>query len=113
MINPNQPKGISTVIWQKVLMLVIHLMKIPIYIAYNDYFVLQTMGELYSAYGNPNLNAEKGKNYEFGINHKFDDNNIISSHVFYRNSDRIIGYDYSQKRYANINQKIKAHGFDV
>lgn len=83
------------------------------YLAYNDYFVLPTMGELYSAYGNPNLNAEKGKNYEFGINHKFDDNNIISSHVFYRNSDRIIGYDYSQSRYANIDQKIKAHGFDV
>ena len=42
--------------------------KSNMYVGYNDYFYLPTMGQLYNtSYGNDKLDAAKGKNYEIGL----------------------------------------------
>lgn len=82
------------------------------YIAYNDYFVLPSMYQLYDTnYGNAKLLPEEGKNYEVGINHKIDDSSMINAHYFKRDSDRNIGFDVKEDTY--INDSEKAHGFDI
>ena len=83
-----------------------------IYIAYNDYFVLPSMYQLYDTnYGNAKLLPEEGKNYEVGINHKIDDSSMINAHYFKRDSDRNIGFDVKEDTYVNDSEK--AHGFDI
>lgn len=82
------------------------------YIAYNDYFVLPSMYQLYDTnYGNAKLLPEEGKNYEVGINHKIDDSSMINAHYFKRDSDRNIGFDVKEDTYVNDSEK--AHGFDI
>ncbi len=82
------------------------------YVAYNDYFVLPSMYQLYdSKYGNAKLLPKQGKNYEVGFNHKFDDTTMMSFHWFKRNSDRNIGFSTEADTY--INDSEQARGFDV
>lgn len=82
------------------------------YAAYNDYFVLPSMYQLYSdRYGNAKLLPEQGKNYEVGFNHMIDDSTMLNIHYFKRNSEQNIGFDTDSNTYVNDTEK--AHGFDV
>lgn len=86
--------------------------KTNIYAAYNDYFVLPTLDQLYGRWGaNPDLLPEKGKNYEVGFNHMLDDKTSVSTHYFYREPDRIIYY--GNTGYENADDVEKVHGWDV
>lgn len=91
--------------------------KSNMYIGYNDYFVLPSMGQLYnSRYGNEQLDAAKGKNYEIGFNHKFTDNDVVSMHLFRRKADKTIDYDGymgSYTKYVNRDTKTLTKGFDI
>lgn len=83
-----------------------------IYVAYNDYFILPSMYQLYDTkYGNAKLLPEKGKNYELGFNHMLDDKTMLNIHYFNRNSKQNIGFSTESNTYINDNEK--AHGFDV
>ncbi|WP_370860191.1 TonB-dependent receptor domain-containing protein [Phascolarctobacterium faecium] len=54
-----------------------------IYVAYNDYFILPSMYQLYDTkYGNAKLLPEKGKNYELGFNHMLDDKTMLNHSLF-------------------------------
>lgn len=87
--------------------------KSNMYVAYNDYFVLPTMDQLYGRWGaNPDLLPEKGKNYEIGFNHMLDNKTSLSTHYFYRKPDRIIGYD-ANYNYVNADNVQKVHGWDI
>ena len=82
------------------------------YVAYNDYFILQSMYELYSTeYGNATLLPEKGKNYEVGMNHMLDNRTLMTLHYFKRDSDQNIGFDVDDEVY--INDVEKSHGWDI
>ncbi len=91
--------------------------KSNMYVGYNDYYILPSAGQLYNdRYGNENLDAGKGKNYEIGFNHKFTPNDVVSAHYFYRKADKDIlfdGYMGSPGKYYNSDVETKAHGFDV
>lgn len=83
-----------------------------IYAAYNDYFILPSMYQLYNTkYGNDKLLPEKGKNYEIGFNHMLDTKTMLNLHYFNRNSKQNIGFSTDTNTY--INDVEKAHGFDV
>ena len=85
---------------------------INVYAAYNDYFILPSMYQLYDTkYGNAKLLPEKGKNYELGFNHMLDDKTMLNIHYFNRNSKQNIGFSTENNTY--INDMEKAHGFDV
>lgn len=84
------------------------------YAAYNDYFVLPTMYQLYNSfYGNPNLSPEKGSNYEVGLNHRFDDATLLTVHYFNRDIDNAILWDNVNWKYVNGANNATAHGFDI
>lgn len=83
-----------------------------VYVASNDYFVLPSMFQLYhQQWGNPKLLPEKGRNYEVGYNHIFDDTTALSAHYFKRNSNQNIGFDDEEDTYVNDTEK--ANGFDL
>lgn len=83
-----------------------------VYAAYNDYFILPSMRQLYDPrYGNAKLLPEKGKNYEIGFNHMLDENTMLNVHYFNRNSEQNIGFDTQSSTYINDQEKV--HGFDI
>lgn len=83
-----------------------------VYVAYNDYFILPSMYQLYDTqYGNAKLLPEKGKNYEIGFNHMLDENTMLNVHYFNRNSEQNIGFDTQSSTYINDQEKV--HGFDI
>lgn len=83
-----------------------------VYVAYSRFFVAPDFTKYFGAYGNPNLNAEKGYSWEMGWNHKFDATTEAAMHVFDRRSSDAIAYNYDTESYENLN-KQHAKGFDV
>lgn len=84
------------------------------YISYGTFFNTPDIYSLYSGeHGNSNLKAENGNNAEIGLNHKFDDSFVMSTHVFKRKTKDKISYNYVTEKYENLSTEEKAHGFDV
>lgn len=87
------------------------------YIAYNEYFVSPTPGQLFnSRVGNNKLLPEIGSNKEFGINHMTADGTLLNFHYFKRSSKSGIGLRnkagvIDEYEYANSSERV--HGFDV
>lgn len=69
-----------------------------------------TIYQLYSAYGNKDLQVEDARNYEIGVQveEKSFSNRLI---YFYRNTNSLIDYNSITNKYFNINQQID-RGFE-
>ena len=72
--------------------------------AYN----VPTLYNLYSAFGNANLNAEDTVSYDFNIAYK-----SIQVTYFYNTIDDMIDYDFATNAYTNVSGKSKLKGFEV
>jgi len=84
------------------------------YVAWNKFFNTPTISQLYDGrYGNADLKAENGKNFEAGINHKFNDTLSGSMHYFYRITTDALAFDYGTNKYYNQSAKVRAKGFDI
>lgn len=86
------------------------------YVSYRQYFVAPTLYHLYSIYGSPDLDPEKGYTYEFGVDHKFSDTLSGAFHVFRRHDANRIVYYYNERTEAGgyINTgALDSTGFDV
>ena len=106
-----------------------------LYVSYADFFILpnaeqiadkrnsDTKGEYY---GNNAIKPAKGKNYSLGYDQKFDEKTSMSTHVFYRISDRDIKYvryntggtnnwgqELGESAWKNTEDESKYYGFDV
>lgn len=87
------------------------------YVAYNDYFVMPSIWELWanmsSALGwkENKVYPETGHNYEMGYTHNFDNNTVVSMHYFNRKSKDAAGFDSQKKRYTNFDEQSR--GWDV
>ncbi len=87
-----------------------------VYVSYGTFFNAPGVYELFNkTYGDPNLKPETGKNLELGINHKFDDTFIVSSHIFKRETDdKIVGSGPENGyKYINLDTTEDAKGFDI
>jgi vitamin B12 transporter len=82
------------------------------YVGYSEYFVSPNQYQLYSPYGSTDLEPETGYTLEAGFNHSFASTCSIAAHVFKRESNDVIAYDYSTWKYRNIDEQ-HAHGWDV
>lgn len=84
------------------------------YVSYSEFFVPPAVSKYTDPlYGNMNLVAEEGENYEIGINHKFDDTSSMTAHYFERSTNNKLGYlkDYP---WTNVNiDKEDTKGFDI
>lgn len=84
------------------------------YVAWSKFFNTPSISQLYDGrYGNANLKAENGKNFEVGVNHKFADDFTASAHYFYRTTTDALAFDYGTEKYYNKSDKVRAKGFDV
>lgn len=84
------------------------------YAAYNDYFVMPTIWQLWAggdAYNGAKLQAETGHNYELGYTHTFDKDTVLSTHYFNRDSKNALGFTQGFNKYANYDEK--SSGWDV
>ncbi|MFT3960484.1 TonB-dependent receptor plug domain-containing protein [Propionivibrio sp.] len=84
------------------------------YVSYKEYFVAPNMYQLYSIFGNTDLNPEKGHTVEAGVKHQFDSTMNATFNVFKRDSEDIIiwkwiGPGFSDGKYVNFDEE-KAHG---
>ena len=87
--------------------------KTNMYVGYSEYFIPPSPSNLYHAtYGNPSMKPETGDTKEIGINHRFDNTLMLSSHLFKRDSKDRIGYISSTKKYGNVGDE-KATGWDL
>lgn len=82
------------------------------YVSYRQYFVAPTLYHLYSTYGSPDLEAEKGSTYEFGVNHQFDDTLSGAFHVYRRHDTNRIIYSMTEWKYVNTGS-LNTTGFDI
>ena len=86
--------------------------KTNMYVGYSEYFIAPSPSNLYDArYGNPNMKPETGNTKEIGINHRFDDTLMLSTHLFKRASKDRIGYISSTNKYGNVGDE-EATGWD-
>lgn len=84
------------------------------YVGWNKFFNTPSISQLYDGrYGNADLKAENGKNFEVGINHKFSDDFTASAHYFYRTTTDALAFNYATNKYYNQSDKVKAKGFDI
>ena len=84
------------------------------YLGYGTFFNTPTIYSLYDKdHGNAALNPENGKNYEFGIHHKFDASTTLTAHVFKRETEEKIVYDYVSEKYKNLDADEDAKGYDI
>jgi len=72
--------------------------------AYN----VPTLYNLYSAYGNANLNAEDTRSIDVGIGYE----NFTVTY-FHNTIEDMIDYDFATKKYANISGKSKLKGYEL
>lgn len=83
-----------------------------IYVSYGTFFNTPGVYELFNEkYGNTSLKPENGKNMELGINHKFDDTFVLSSHIFKRETDDKVVW--LNNKYTNLDTTEDAKGFDI
>ena len=88
--------------------------KTNMYVAWSKFFDTPTTFQMYdSKHGTAGLKPETGKNFEVGINHKFSDDFAASAHYFYRNTTDFINYDYGTERFYNMDNEVRAKGFDI
>ena len=88
--------------------------KTNMYIAWSKFFDTPDLFQMYdSKHGTPGLKPESGKNFEVGVNHKFSDDFAVAAHYFYRNTTDFINYDYGTERFYNMDNEVRAKGFDV
>lgn len=72
--------------------------------AYN----VPSLYQLYSSFGNQNLNPEETKGFDVTLNYKG-----IGITYFHNNIDDIIDYDFATSKYANIKGKSKLSGVEL
>ncbi len=88
--------------------------KTNMYVAWNKFFDTPNLYQLIDTrYGNSELKAESGRNFEVGINHRFADDFTISAHYFYRKTKDMIGWDGANNRYINMDGEVSTKGFDI
>lgn len=84
------------------------------YVAWSKFFDTPSMFQMFdSKHGTPGLKPESGKNFEVGINHRFSNDFTASAHYFYRNTTDFINYDYGTERFYNMDNEVRAKGFDI
>jgi vitamin B12 transporter len=84
------------------------------YVAWSKFFDTPSMFQMFdSKHGTPGLKPETGKNFEVGINHRFSNDFTASAHYFYRNTTDFINYDYGTERFYNMDNEVRAKGFDI
>lgn len=81
------------------------------YVSYRQFFVAPNLYQLYSNYGDPNLEPETGYTYEFGVNHEFDDTLSGAFHIFQRHDSNRIITD-AHWHYLNSGA-LDSTGFDI
>lgn len=84
------------------------------YVSWSKFFDTPSLFQMYdSKHGTPGLKPEKGNNFEIGINHRFSKDFVMSAHYFNRTTTDFINYDYATERFYNVDDKVKARGFDI
>lgn len=84
------------------------------YFGYGTFFNSPTVFALFDKeHGNSSLVPENGYTYELGVNHKFDDNTLIATHFFKRETEDKVEYDWNNYKFVNLDTVEKAEGFDV
>ena len=84
------------------------------YVSWGKFFDTPKLYQMFdSKHGTPGLKPEDGKNFEVGINHKFDDSTATTLHYFYRNTSNFIGYNPATEQFYNNDQEVRTKGFDV
>lgn len=86
--------------------------KMNVYFGYKKFFTAPYVAHLYSAvYGNPDLQAERGRALEAGVNYIFDNTLSGSMNIFKRDSDDAMAFDstptatHPKGQYVNIDQE--------
>ncbi|CAA6799348.1 MAG: Outer membrane vitamin B12 receptor BtuB [uncultured Sulfurovum sp.] len=88
--SPNYLKGFSTAL------------------NYGTAYNVPSSFQLYSFYGNPDMKPEITKGYDVNIAYK-----DLSLTYFNNEIEDIIDYDFSTKKYANVQEKSKLKGFEA
>ena len=89
------------------------------YVGWSKFFDTPGLYQLFdSQHGTPGLKPEDGKNFEVGLNHKFDDKTAAALHYFYRNTTNFIDFEHdkldpSKGHFFNRDNELRTKGFDV
>lgn len=87
------------------------------YVAYNDYFVMPSIWELWANTSSAvdweenKVYPETGHNIELGYTHDFDNTASLSMHYFNRKSEDAAGFDSQKKKYTNFDER--SNGWDI
>ena len=88
--------------------------KTNMYFSYSEFLNAPTLYQLYNGmYGNSSLSTEDGGTYEMGINHQFSDDLALTAHVFKRDTNNAINYDYTNQKYYNLDGEMTTKGYDI
>jgi vitamin B12 transporter len=69
--------------------------------------------QLYSSYGDPNLNPEKSESYDFGVEQNLLDNKLSLGLTYFHNDFKnLINYSFATSKYGNIG-KAKTEGIET
>ena len=85
-----------------------------VYASYNEYLVLPSLSQMYSTpWGNPNLLPERGRNYQIGYNHIFNNGMILKLSGFTRKSRNKVHYVGKPDSGTYRNGDGKTSGFEI
>jgi len=82
--------------------------------AYGTSFKAPSLYQLYdSTYGSKDLDPDKGKHYEAGIEQPLiDDTILLSALYFYNKYDNVVDYDFGTSKYKNIGE-VETKGYEL
>lgn len=82
------------------------------YVSYKRFFVAPNQYQLFSPYGDENLNPEEGRTWELGVSHVFNDDLSADFHIFKQHDDNMIDFNSSTWKYYNTGEQ-NSHGFNI
>jgi vitamin B12 transporter len=72
------------------------------YVSYQEFFRAPSLYEVYGGYGSQDLEPEKGKTKELGLNTKLDNKTTVTARLFQTDADNMISFDRAHYRYYNV-----------